>query len=233
MKRIFTLSLAALAAVWILGSNFTLSGNDWIFYSFQQAEVALVATFFIGSTAGRARSIAIFLAVFFWWITLSDPWSVNWPYRWPAMESALFAVAIAWLMLRPQRLPSAPISENVCIALYHGNNSPLIAKLASFFGLPYTGVAIIIGRVAMVPSGKTQKIGQRTSHGLPRRWTIIDTGIEPNREISGAFFALERRSVDGASCLKAIRPFLGLLGGRFAATTNSPALYARQLCEID
>ena len=144
------------------------------------------------------------------WQTVSDR---LWAYpQWiGVMEASILWMLLWWIYRRPERIPSDPIGDTVCLAFYYGDKAPLIAKISSILSLPYTGIAVIIKDRAMVPRGKEKKIICRHPETL-HPWTIVDTYIKPTPEILEAFNQLEGKPMGKAKCMKTMTPFLDKLG---------------------
>jgi len=118
--------------------------------------------------------------------------------------AGVFMALVFWILCRPDTIPSDPRSDTVQIAFYHGNKSPIIARIAALVGMDVSGIAVIIGDEAIVPRGKTGKLERRPRETL-RRWIKIDTGkYFPIDE----FYRMEGRNVPPSGCMCAFNNVL-------------------------
>jgi len=182
---------------------------------------------------GIKKDLQLFLFIYFSWVCATDflfsSFDISIPVTASLLETGIFTAIVFWIYNRPERIPSDPPSETVQIAFYYGDKSPLIARIASFLGLPVTGIGLIIGAHAMMVRGKTEKMIRLDRIEL-RKWIKLDTHVTASDEICEAFNAYEKQHVTYAGCLSALAPFLSMLGKKYKPSlAQSPSSYMSQV----
>ncbi|MEE8206902.1 MAG: hypothetical protein V3T82_08125 [Nitrospinaceae bacterium] len=161
------------------------------------------------STKRRAISACGWLAVYSVWITSTD-WLISYmPPIVVSFETFAFCAVMAWLMMRPEKLPSYS-GLNIGVALYTGYHAPWFARALSTFSLPFYGVGICVGNAVLVPRGGIL-------HRIPRpmlskNWTVFDCDLKPSDTFRCEFDALVGTRVGKLGCMAAVRPLLNRLG---------------------
>jgi len=166
---------------------------------------------------GMKRSMALLLSIWAIWMLATNNWNVMQEYS--NLEAGAFAALVYWIFRRPEWIPSDPLSDDtVQIAFYYGDNSPFLAKVFALLGLNVTGIAVIIGDVAMVPVGKKGKV-ERRERKLLKKWIKLDVGAltrEPPdgcgwRGVMFNFCRLEGVQIEKANCMTAMKPIISRL----------------------
>ena len=179
----FSLSIIFISVLEVV-STFSL-GLSWDAYDFLfQLEIIAVVLAGLSVKGKRETAVLTVLAGWFiwqavtdWFITTPDPMFTN-------IETTVFIVAVFFTLLRPYYLPSAKLSSvNVVLAFYNGSKSPLLSRIGSMVGLPYSSLAIIAGdeilcsgRCGVMRMGKTSAIDTTNFY-------FIDTGYKITNEI--------------------------------------------------
>ncbi len=89
-------------------------------------------------TERRAIPACGWLAAYSIWIASTD-WMISFmPPILASFETFAFCAVMAWLMIRPEKLPSYT-GPNIGVALYTGYCAPWIARALSTFSLPFYG----------------------------------------------------------------------------------------------
>ncbi len=179
----FSLAIIGVALIEVV-STFSLGLPRVAYESLFQLEIIAVSIAAIYTKGKRETSVLTVLAAWFiwqavtdWFITTPDPMFVN-------IETTAFIVAVFFTLLRPYYLPSAKFSyETVILAFYNGSKSPLLSRIGSMVGLPYSSLAIIAGdeilcsgRCGVMRMGKTSAIDTTNFY-------FIDTGYKITNEI--------------------------------------------------
>lgn len=173
-------------------------------------EIILLAIAGYFSKTKRHKSVLFVLSLWMCWVFATD-WTGYFPAWLASWEATAFCVLICWTLTRPVRLPNY-LGPNVSLAFYDGLAAPVLARIASLFGLPYSGVAVVMKGYVMWPDGKSKKLVKREMKRLPPSWTILDAGQPVSVEIEKEFAELEGKDISYAGCIRAIKPVLDILG---------------------
>jgi hypothetical protein len=177
---------------------------------------------------GMKRPMFLLVALYATLVSLIEFSGVPVSHGYATFEAAMFLALVYCLYHRPEWIPSdPPTADTVQIGFYYGEKSPIAAHIMALLGMPATGIAIVIGKEAMVPIGKTGKMELRNRDAL-RKWCIIDTDQEPSEESMFEFYALEGVDVGACGCMKAASYFLDSLGADLSATRN-PSSYMEKV----
>lgn len=184
---------------------------------------------------GAIADALLVLGIFYTYIIIVDNIDLVVPKNFAALEVLIVAVIIFWIKMRPT-IRSEPISKNVCLAFYYGNNASFLARVSSLIGMPAQSIAIIIGDEAIVPNGELNILEKRSSKALvSESWLILDTFVKPSNHIIYEFNKLAGKQIICSllkfnNCLKTMTPFLNLLGPIFNPGYN-PGLYQKQIMD--
>jgi len=176
-----------LPVVELLGVIVPIENIHWL-VSFVHAETVILC---LCGYFGMKRDLWLFVLLYLSWIGITDLFKFDILQEFALIETAAFAVIVWWLYKRPSRIPSDPHSrDTVQVAFYYGDKFPLVAKIASFVGLPVGGIGIIINDKGILMRGKTGKLEIRKRETF-KKWIILDTKIKINEQIKREFNKLE------------------------------------------
>ncbi len=131
----------------------------------------------------------------------------------------------------PEKIKSDPETKNtVQIAFYHGNASPLIARLFSLPGHRVSGVGAVITKAAIIPVQKEMKYELRSRKSLLKKWIILDTGIVPSDVTLFEFAMLENKKCHYIGCMTGMSKLLNSLDG--LEPTHDPSSYMKKVLEF-
>lgn len=169
--------------------------------------IAQLGVAFWSAYLGMKQSMALLLTIWFTWLLATNHLPVILEYA--AIEAGMLMVLVCWIYKRPEWIPSDPPSnDTVQLAFYYGDKSPFIAKGMALLGLNVTGIAVIIGDVAMVPVCKSGRIEKRTRKGL-KKWIKLDTRFHGDSIIGyDSFLGLEGKEVKPEGCMKVFEDIL-------------------------
>ena len=166
------------------------------------------------------KSMFLLLTLWIAWTLIINNFNVMQEYA--QIQTGVFVALVYWVFRRPEWIPSDPPSDNtVQIAFYYGDKSPFIANVFSLLGFNVTGIAVIIGDVAMVPIGKSGKIEERT-RGALKKWIKLDVGnlchhcVTKDRPagwkgVKYNFCRLSGAPVGYGGCMEAMKPIISRL----------------------
>lgn len=213
----------------LLGVIVPIESIYWLIFYVQVETVILCLCGYFG----MKRDLWLFVLLYLSWICATTLFKIDFLQEFALIEAAAFAVIVWWLYRRPERIPSDPHSKNTAqVAFYYGDKFPLVAKIASFIGLPVSGIGIIIGDKGIMMRGKTGMLEEidRTNF---RKWIILDTNIEINGQIKGEFKNLKGKKTSKSGCMSVMTPFLSSLGDQYKPfRLQSPSSYMSQILDL-
>lgn len=189
-----------------------MGADAWMMASVTQFEAAVMAgTASVVSSNPKLKRLCLLVALYFFYIAVTDLMTIDYPSWWIGLEAMVLAILCGGILSVPERLPSYQ-GKNVSLAFYRGSETPVVGSILSLFGLPYSGVALVVDGRMMMPRRKVGKFVKVDLVDISRQWTILGTSFETTSEIKSFFNGLEGTPVTMANCVSAIRPALDILG---------------------
>ncbi len=179
----FSFAIIGIALIEVI-STFSLGWPQSAYELLFQLEIIAVALAGLSVKGKRETAVLAVLVGWFIWQAVTDFFFTDLTPMFVNIETTAFIVAVFFTLLRPYYLPSAKFSyETVILAFYNGSKSPLLSRIGSMVGLPYSSLAIIAGdeilcsgRCGVMRMGKTSAIDTSNFY-------FIDTGYKITNEI--------------------------------------------------
>jgi len=218
-----------LPVIELLGVIVPAEDIRWL-VSYAHAEIIILC---LCGYLGMKKDLWLFVLLYLFWVGITDLFKFDILQELALIEATAFAVIVWWLYKRPARIPSDPQTKHtVQVAFCHGDKFILVAKIASFIGLPVTGVGIIIDGEGILVRGKTGILEKRKREEF-RKWIILDTKIKINKQIVSEFDKLEGLTPSKSGCMVEMTPFLSSLGDHYKPSLfESPSSYMSHILSL-
>ncbi len=178
----FALLVTAVCVLEVV-STFRLGLASNSYAAFFQLEVIAVALMALLTEGRREKYVLSVLAFWFLWQFATD-WMISYV---PAMavniETVFFVVLVFFVLLRPYYLPSPLLNKaNIAFAFYRGGHPPILSKISTILGLPYSSLSIIAGDL-ILRSGRNGVMRSGVSDAIkPSDYYFMDTQCPVTQE---------------------------------------------------